>query len=778
MNTLIKRNNSYLLIILLAVIIMLSNRSEVFAEVEIQEPDTSWYTESVIQAKQYEIKTANELRGLRELVDTDKNAFQDWEFTLGADIDLENQEWTPIGQLCIFKGSFDGKNHTISNLVNKPATQTKAFYYGGLFARVQGYVTEDTREIVPSHIKNITIDGVDINVQASIANNNRPSSGIGSIVGYAKNVHFDNCTVKNVNIETNYWQSGGMIGLYEGGDIMNCKAEAVTINNTNTIGNRSGLLCGYMLAPNQATNPSLPFVINNISVNGEVTGIGVNNSNVGGLCGFLQDTVHQTGSEVSNVIVEKGTKISGVDYVSGAIGGTGISMTNIISYATVEGSGSYIAGIACTKSVDGTSISFENCINAGSVKGKSNVASITSGTTYGSFENVIINKCYNLASIDSEEDSVDHFAKMWDGCTVSINNSYSLGKVSYGENSGIIPSGTSLSNVCYLTDAGIEEIPESVEVIGLSEAQFKDRTAIEVLNRNLDTPAWFQNVDYPDFDDNMIPVTDITSDDTASVDIDQEIALTVSVTPEDATNPALTFKSSDEEIATVDADGKVKGIKAGEADITITALYDGSQKVCKVTVKDPAAEKEKADKEAADKVIKMIKGIDITKATEAQLKAVQEAYNALTDDQKKLVDADSEAAEAMKKIDAKVEEMEKESSSSDKKDSTTVAVKKGATFTVKGYKYKVTSNLKKDPTVTVTGYKNKKLKKIVVPASVKYKNVTFKVTAIGKSAFKGQKKAKTAVIGNNVKNIGATAFAGDAKCKKITVRTAVRELKP
>ncbi|MDO5139293.1 MAG: leucine-rich repeat protein [Oscillospiraceae bacterium] len=110
---------------------------------------------------------------------------------------------------------------------------------------------------------------------------------------------------------------------------------------------------------------------------------------------------------------------------------------------------------------------------------------------------------------------------------------------------------------------------------------------------------------------------------------------------------------------------------------------------------------------------------------------------------------------------------------SDTKPSITVAVKKGTKFTVKGYKYTVTSNLKKKPAVTVTGYKNKKLKKINVPATVTYKKVKFKVTAIGKSAFKNQKKATAAVIGKNVETIGANAFAGGSKSKKITVKSTV-----
>ena len=62
-------------------------------------------------------------------------------------------------------------------------------------------------------------------------------------------------------------------------------------------------------------------------------------------------------------------------------------------------------------------------------------------------------------------------------------------------------------------------------------------------------------------------------------------AITATVKPDDATNKALTWKSSDETVATVDATGKVTGKKIGTATITATA-QDGSgvSGSCTVTV--------------------------------------------------------------------------------------------------------------------------------------------------------------------------------------------------
>ena len=61
-----------------------------------------------------------------------------------------------------------------------------------------------------------------------------------------------------------------------------------------------------------------------------------------------------------------------------------------------------------------------------------------------------------------------------------------------------------------------------------------------------------------------------------------ETAIEAKCEPEDASNISFDFASSDEEVATVDKDGKVKVLKAGECDITTTLMQDG-EKVTKKT---------------------------------------------------------------------------------------------------------------------------------------------------------------------------------------------------
>ena len=62
-----------------------------------------------------------------------------------------------------------------------------------------------------------------------------------------------------------------------------------------------------------------------------------------------------------------------------------------------------------------------------------------------------------------------------------------------------------------------------------------------------------------------------------------ETAIEAKCEPEDASNISFDFASSDEEVATVDKDGKVKVLKAGECDITTTLMQDGEKVTEKTT---------------------------------------------------------------------------------------------------------------------------------------------------------------------------------------------------
>lgn len=63
------------------------------------------------------------------------------------------------------------------------------------------------------------------------------------------------------------------------------------------------------------------------------------------------------------------------------------------------------------------------------------------------------------------------------------------------------------------------------------------------------------------------------------------------------------------------------------------------------------------------------------------------------------------------------------------------------------------------------------VKALSIPATIKYKGITYKVTAISANAVKGNKKIKSATIGANVKSVAAKAFNNCPNLKTITIKS-------
>lgn len=90
---------------------------------------------------------------------------------------------------------------------------------------------------------------------------------------------------------------------------------------------------------------------------------------------------------------------------------------------------------------------------------------------------------------------------------------------------------------------------------------------------------------------NGISVTGVKLDKTtAQMKPGETLKLTATVEPPTATNKEVTWKSSNEKVATVDQRGNVKAVANGEATITVTTKDGGKTAECKVTVSDAAEE--------------------------------------------------------------------------------------------------------------------------------------------------------------------------------------------
>jgi hypothetical protein len=109
--------------------------------------DTSWYYVDP-SATSFTISTAEQLAGLAKLVNDGTTNFNGKTINLGADIDLENIEWIPIGSYygTWFGGVFDGTEKTVSGIKVTDNTIPEV----GLFGYVRGSSTE-------AGIRNLTV---------------------------------------------------------------------------------------------------------------------------------------------------------------------------------------------------------------------------------------------------------------------------------------------------------------------------------------------------------------------------------------------------------------------------------------------------------------------------------------------------------------------------------------------------------------------------------------------------------------------------------------------
>ena len=95
--------------------------------------------------------------------------------------------------------------------------------------------------------------------------------------------------------------------------------------------------------------------------------------------------------------------------------------------------------------------------------------------------------------------------------------------------------------------------------------------------------------------------------------------------------------------------------------------------------------------------------------------------------------------------------------------------KVGTRYTVSGSTYKVTK-----AGAEVMVYKTSKVaRSVIIPATIKAKGITYKVTAIGTKAFNGNKKLKKVTIGANIKKISNNAFFKCPALKTVIIKSVL-----
>ena len=227
----------------------------------------------------YLITTPAELAWVAEQVNSKTEYFEGKTILLMNDIDLSGSYWTPVGNVTAyptvtFKGTFDGQNHTISNLT--ASDDAAGYAAAGLFGSILGTV------------KNVTLKDVNI----------RSTHYAGAVVGYSstngatiENCHVDGGTITTVPEYTgsaydNGDKAGGIIGYYVTSDkVTNCSAKNLTITAYRDLGGIVG--CGPESGMTDCSVENITLVQDNtngykteaITTVGALGGRDVNNGN-------------------------------------------------------------------------------------------------------------------------------------------------------------------------------------------------------------------------------------------------------------------------------------------------------------------------------------------------------------------------------------------------------------------------------------------------------------------------------------------------------------------
>ncbi len=266
-----------------------------------------------------EIASAAALRTLATNVNNGKT-FEGKTVKLANDIDLNDEEWIPIGSATAdhgFMGNFDGNGKTIRNLkMTGLAPDADNYVYAGLFG-----VTEGTSPTQENYIKNLVIENVTIDTKGHIA---------AAAIAYPYYTTVENITVKgNINIKGGDYTSGALAYT----------RRCINAKNITVEGNEGSSIEG---------NNTVGGVISDIQMNGGLTadysnfkasGLTIKgNKCVGGISGIISGQTLD-GATVENVSLESDDVRTGI--IAGSLGSKStiknIKVTNVTGADKVVG---------------------------------------------------------------------------------------------------------------------------------------------------------------------------------------------------------------------------------------------------------------------------------------------------------------------------------------------------------------------------------------------------------------------------------------------------------
>ena len=422
-----------------------------------------------------------------------------------------------------------------------------------------------------SNIENATVK----NLRIKIASGKECKGGqcTGIAVGKASNCALENIVVEGAVRGADY--VGGVIGKAESTTVTNVTAKATKVTGTNYVGGIAGKI-----------NADATQCAAEVTITGS--------DYVGGIAGDIQANATQCSAEAT---------IKGGDHIGGIAG----QATGNISLSTSKGDVATTDTINCRAGgiVGVIYGNLTNCFSVANVKGGIYAGGVA-GYSYGATD-----KCYasgNIASTNFGAGVVGYL----DGAKASVNNCFAINnRIDVSDQSGVAmrviggfknnaatPQATNFAlksmavSVNDVTQIIYDDILEGKSV--LLDALMKQTTYKAQGWDFADTWAIKEGTGYPylQFFAQKKPVESITlSMTTAKMKVGEELTLTATITPDDATNKELNWTTSNGDAATVDENGKVSAVGTGTATITATAT-DGSGVAasCEVTVTEKAAD--------------------------------------------------------------------------------------------------------------------------------------------------------------------------------------------
>ena len=315
----------------------------------------------------YQIADGAQLAYLASEVNKEGKTYENSYFVLTADIDLNNHDWTPIGNsfsgllfnrtdYSLFAGNLDGKGHTISNISMGAESSPLESDVFGLFGATGG------------KLSNVNLDGVTIYGTAKNDNVSGYVIGLAGALAGSASGPIENCHVTNLNMTMKipdanrrvYW-IGGLVGALDGRYIDECSVSG-SITEKAGKGSIGGLIGELGKAA------KITYSRSDVTVNVKADSRG--GANVGG---FIGKGNGKTDAETIIRNCYATGNVTGGAYTGGFAGGLwGLNIKNCYASGNVSQAAAAMASFVGTDASDPNYYgSITNCFTTGIVTGSS-----------------------------------------------------------------------------------------------------------------------------------------------------------------------------------------------------------------------------------------------------------------------------------------------------------------------------------------------------------------------------------------------------------------------